>query len=78
MTKKEICDKLNVSTKTFERFIGTQGESGKPKGSSHERNYSNIIFQKFKKWLVKNQLSQGKPTGAKTLTAAVRDTGSAS
>ena len=76
MTKQEICNNLKVSTKTFERFLASSNQAGKPEGSSHEKNYPDSTFQKFKKWLIKNQLSQGKPCGAKTLTSAIKDTGS--
>jgi hypothetical protein len=77
MTKQEICNKLDVSTKTFERFLSSVGkEIGKTTdGSAHEKDYSDNVLRRFKKWLIANQLSQGKPTGAKNLTAAVRDTG---
>lgn len=72
-TKQEICDKYNVSTRTFERFLASLGkEVGNPEGQSHEKRYSKEIENKFEKWLIKNQLAQGKETGVKSLINSIK------
>ncbi len=75
-TKKAICEELNVSTKSFERFLKTlDKDMGKSEGSSHEKVYPDEIKDKFKKWLANNQLSQGRNTGAKDLINAIKFSG---
>lgn len=75
-TKAEICKEIGVSEKTFERFKATIGhEVGHTEdGSAHVMTYSDDIIKKFKDWLKKNQLSQGKSCGAKDLINSIRGT----
>lgn len=52
LSKKQICEKVGVSTKTFERFLDSQGKDlGEAEGQSHERFYGEETVQKFKAWL---------------------------
>lgn len=75
MTKQEICNKLDVSTKTFERFLADNPDiESESNGSSHEKDFKNgDIVTRFKKWLVKRQINQGKKTGSKKLLSAIKD-----
>lgn len=75
LSKKQICEKVGVSTKTFERFLDSQGKDlGKAEGQSHERFYGEETVQKFKAWLKQNQLNQGRDCGSKNLLSEIKST----
>lgn len=75
-TKEQICKDIGVSEKTFERFKSTlNGDVGKvEEGSAHIKTYTDDVVSKFKEWLKKNQLSQGKACGSKDLINSIRGT----
>lgn len=74
-TKEEICKKIGVSTRTFERFLESLGNSvGESKGSSHQKFYPDNVITQFKKWLKNNQLKQGVNSGSKNLLSEIKAT----
>lgn len=75
LSKKEICSKVGVSTKTFERFLESVGKDlGRAEGQSHERFYDENVVQKFKSWLKQNQLNQDRDCGSKNLLSEIKST----
>ena len=72
-SKEEICKKIGVSTRTFERFLHSLTMSvGESEGSSHQKFYSDEIVSQFKKWLKHNQFGQGVECGSKNLLSEIK------
>ena len=64
-SKEDICRMCNVSSKTFDCFVGSSSISNRDFisiGSIHEKFYNEDILNKFQLWLMKNKLSQGTET----------------
>lgn len=57
-SKKEICEELGVSLRTFERFVEDIGNNGEAVGSSHERFYTDKDIKQFKNWLEKRHSTE--------------------
>lgn len=56
-SKEDICRMCNVSSRTFDNFLGLKSVSNRDFisiGSSHKKLYNEDILKKFQLWLMKN------------------------